>query len=121
MYVGLREPKFQTFPIHAVISVISDSIKKDWQEPENKTFFSQEPIRDVFRFEEDPSAVWNKVPRLDSAFSQVSRSTDLAFEEMGVLRDPMDKRMDLLLKRSWQLVMSNLKPPMATTCVASNL
>lgn len=27
-------------------------------------------------------AVWNKCPRLDVAFSQVSRKTDLAFEDM---------------------------------------
>lgn len=33
----------------------------------------------------------------------------------------MDKQMDLLLKRSWQSIMSNLKPAMATTCVARNL
>lgn len=32
-----------------------------------------------------------------SGMEQVSRSTDLAYEDMGILRDPMDKRMDLLL------------------------
>ncbi|XP_073476117.1 lamina-associated polypeptide 2, isoforms alpha/zeta-like [Aquarana catesbeiana] len=117
MYAGLNEPKGRTFPVH---SVISDAITKEWQDPEKKPFFSRAHKR-RFPFEEDPSAVWHKVPWLDAAFSQVSRSTDLSFEDMGVLKDPMDKRMDLLLNRSWQSIMSNLKPAMATTCVARNL
>ena len=116
MYVGLSEPKGRTFPVH---SVISEVILREWQDPEKKPFFSKSHKR-RFPFEEDPSTVWNKVPKLAAAFSQVSRSTDLSFEDMGILRDPMDKRMDLLLKKAWQSFMVNLKPAMATTCVARN-
>lgn len=50
MYAGLGEPRVQTFLVN---SVISDSIRKEWQELEKRRF----------PFEEDPSAVWNKVPR----------------------------------------------------------
>lgn len=42
------------------------------------------------------NAVWNKSPRLDAA---LSRKMDLAFEDMGLLADPIDKRMDSLLKK----------------------
>ena len=117
MYAGLCEPKGRTFPVH---SVISETILREWQEPEKKPFFSKSHKR-RFPFGEDPSAIWNKVPKLDAAFSQVSRSTDLSFEDMGLLKDPMDKRMDLLLKKAWQSILINLKPAMATTCVARNL
>ena len=117
MYAGLGESKGRVIPVH---SVISETIVREWQDPEKKPFFPKAHKR-RFPFEEDQTAVWNKVPKLDAAFSQVSRSTDLAFEDMGVLRDPMDKRMDLLLKRSWQSIMNGLKPAMATTCVARNL
>ncbi|XP_040195610.1 cactin-like [Rana temporaria] len=40
---------------------------------------------------------------------------------MGILKDPMDKRMDQQLKRAWQSIMGNLKPAMATTCVSRNM
>lgn len=117
MYAGLGDSKGRSFPVH---SVITDMIKKEWLEPEKKPFFSR-AHKKRFPFEENPDSIWNKVPKLDSAFSQVSKSTDLAFEDMGTLKEPMDKRMDLLLKRTWQSVMHNLKPAMATTCVARNL
>lgn len=40
---------------------------------------------------------------------------------MGVLKEPMDKRIEVLLKRSWEVVMAKLKPAIATTVVACNL
>lgn len=64
-------------------------------------------------------ALWNKVPKFDAAFSQVSKSTDLFLEDMGILKDPMDKGMVNNFKRAWQS-MGNLKPAMKTTCVSRN-
>lgn len=58
MYAGLSEPKGHTFLVH---SVISDSIKRDWQETERHFFFSKAHNR-RFPFEEEFSPVWNKVP-----------------------------------------------------------
>lgn len=67
-----------------------------------ESLLSQGPIKGFFPFDEDPVALWNKVPKLDAAFCQFSRSTDLSLEDMGILKDPMDKRMDQQLKRAWQ-------------------
>ena len=117
MYAGLEEPKGRIFPVH---QTISDAIKHEWADPEKKTFFPK-AFKRRFPFDEDPGAPWNKMPKIDAAFSQVSRSTDLAFEDMGILRDPMDKKMDQQLKRSWQSIMGSLKPAMAVTCVSRNL
>ena len=117
MYAGLGDTKSRVFPVH---SLITEMIKKEWLEPEKKPFFSGSHKR-RFPFEENPEAIWNKIPKLDTAFSQVSKSTDLTFEDMGLLKEPMDKRIELLLKITWQSVMNNLKPAMATTCVARNL
>lgn len=33
----------------------------------------------------------------------------------------MDTRMDIVLKRAWETSEANLKPALATTCVARNL
>lgn len=73
----------------------------------------------MFPFEEDDTQVWNKKPRVDAAFLQVSRCTYLAFEDMGVLKDAMDKRVDSL--KALGSTLSNLKPAMASTVVARNI
>lgn len=65
--------------------------------------------------------MWNKSPRLDVALSQVSRKTDLAFEDMRVLADPMDKRMDSLLKKTLDSSLGNLRPATAVKVVARNM
>lgn len=66
-------------------------------DPERKPFFSR-ALKRRFPFSEDSVSVWNKNPKVDAAFSQVSGPTDLTFEDMGALSDVMDKRMDFLLK-----------------------
>lgn len=117
MYEGLGEATGRTFPVH---SVISETIKKEWADPERKPFFPRAHKR-RFPFNDNPESLWNKVPKLDAAFSQVSRSTDLAFEDMGTLKDPMDKKADQQLKKAWQSIVGNLKPAMAMTCVSRNM
>lgn len=113
----LGNKKRKDFPVH---DVLVEAIKNEWKDPERKPFFSR-ALKRRFPFSEGESLVWNKTPRLDAAFSQVSRQTDLAFEDMGVLADPMDRRMDSLLKKSWDSSQGNLKPAMAVTVVARNM
>lgn len=48
-------------------------------------------------FEEDVSQPWNKVPKLDALLSKISKNSHFAFDGMGTLKDPMDKRGDVLL------------------------
>ena len=117
MYEGLGEQEKKYFPVH---DVLIEAIKKEWQDPERKPFFSN-TLKRRFPFSEDPASIWNKVPKLDAAFSQVSRHTDLAFEDMGILSESMDKRMDSLLKKSWDSTLGSLKPAMAATVVARNM
>ena len=117
MYQGLDASKHKVFPVH---KVVSDTIRKEWKDPERGPFFSKS-LRKRFPFEDKDSEAWNKKPKVDAAFSQVSRRTDLAFEDMGILKDPMDKRADSLLKKAWDSTSLSLKPAMASTVVARNL
>ncbi|PIN88341.1 hypothetical protein AB205_0081150 [Aquarana catesbeiana] len=117
MFQGMGEVKHRMFPVH---KFLSETIKREWKDPERAPFFSRS-LKRRFPFEEDSTQVWNKKPRLDAAFSHVSRNTDLAFEDMGILKDPMDKRADSLLKKAWDSTLANLKPAMASTVVARNL
>lgn len=56
MYKGLEEPKGRIFPVH---KVLSDSIRREWADPERKPFFSQGPKR-LFPFDEGAEHPWNK-------------------------------------------------------------
>ena len=117
MYQGLDESKSKVFPVH---KVLFDTIRKEWKDPERGPFFSKN-LKKRFPFNEEDAEVWNKKPCVDAAFSQVSRRTDLAFEDMGVLKDSMDKRADSLLKKAWDSTSLSLKPAMASTVVARNV
>ena len=117
MFQGLEEVKYRTFPVH---KVLSEAVKREWKDPERAPFFSKS-LKRRFPFDEDVAQVWNKKPKLDAAFSKVSRNTDLAFEDMGTLKDNMDKRADALLKKAWDSTLANLKPALASTVVARNL
>lgn len=111
VYQGFGEHKKRVFPVH---EVLVEAVKREWQDPERKPFFLR-ALKRRLKFFEDEASVWTKTPRLDTAFPQVSRHTDLAFEDTGALSDPMDKRMDSLLKKIWDLSLGNLKPAMAVT------
>lgn len=58
---------------------------------------------------------------INLSLTQVSRNTNLAFEDMGILRDTMDKRVNYLFKKAWDSTIVNLKPAMASLVVARNL
>ena len=116
MYQG-NATRTKVFPVH---KSLIDMILREWEQPERRPFFSGS-LKRRFPFESDVSHPWNKVPRLDAPLAKVSRRTDLAFDDLGSLRDPMDKRGDLLLKRAWDASAISLKPALAATCVARNL
>lgn len=117
MYKGLHKRKSRVFPVH---SSLVDTIKLEWDNPERKPFFSSN-LKRRFPFDEDTAQPWNKNPKLDAPLSKVSKNSDLAFDDMGTLKDPMDKRGDILLHRAWDSAVGNLKPALASTCVARNL
>lgn len=77
----------------------------------------------MFSFDDDQAlSVRNMILKLEAPISKVSKNTDLAFEDIGILKDFMDKKTEvLLIKGEWEVIMNNIKPAFATTCVAINL
>ena len=53
--------------------------------------------------------------------SQVSKRSDLSFEDSGVLKEQMDSKTDSLLRKAWDASALSLGPAVASTCVARNL
>ena len=116
MYQGLTKPQSKTIPVH---QSLKDTIRREWAEPEKKlpkfkTWKRRCP------FKEDVEDTFFKVPRLDAALAQVSRQSDLSFEDTGNLKDAMDRRADTSLRRAWEANAAALGPALASVCVARN-
>lgn len=92
MYQSLGEQKRKVFLVY---EVLVEAVKKQWYDPKRKPVFSRAlKCRVLFQ-----RMLWNKSPKLNTAFFQGSGHTDLVFEDIGVLSDSMDKKMDSLLKK----------------------
>lgn len=78
-----------------------------------------QPATKRFPFDDDPQEVWNKNPKLDAPLLKVPKKSSLAFEDMGYLKDCMNKRRDIVLKRAWETSLASLKPELARTCVSN--
>lgn len=74
-----------------------------------------------FTFQCEFEEVFFKCPRLDAPMSQVSKRSDLSFENSGVLKDQMDRKADSLLHKVWDSSAFSLGPAVASTCVVRNL
>lgn len=104
MYQDLGDWKSRV-PIH---EVLLGAIQKEWWDPVRKPFFSRS-LKWRFPFNDDAALICNKFPMLDAPFCQMSKNNYLAFEDMGALRDPLDKRMDALPKKGWEFHLSEFE------------
>ncbi|XP_069615770.1 lamina-associated polypeptide 2, isoforms alpha/zeta-like [Ranitomeya imitator] len=115
MFGGLEQKKRRAFPLNEAIAAL---IKKEWKKPVRKTLLT--PKR-KYPFEEESCSFWEKAPKLDVAIAKASKKFALPFEDMGVLKDPMDKKADAFLKGSWEAAGGGLKPAVAAACTSRSL
>ncbi|CAJ0924433.1 unnamed protein product [Ranitomeya imitator] len=115
MFGGLEQKKRRAFPLNEAIAAL---IKKEWKKPMRKTLLT--PKR-KYPFEEESCSFWEKAPKLDVAIAKASKKFALPFEDMGVLKDPMDKKADAFLKGSWEAAGGGLKPAVAAACTSRSL
>ncbi|KAM9329466.1 uncharacterized protein PAF06_002860 [Gastrophryne carolinensis] len=131
-----------TEPLHAALAVFHDGcikicgINTDAKEPKGKEAKAtkdpkkdskslresrdqKEPRECEWRnLEESDVEQWEKCPKVEAPLAQVSKRLDLSFDDMGSLRDPMDKRADILLKREWDTDSFSLRPLLAADCLS---
>ncbi|KAM9299421.1 rho guanine nucleotide exchange factor 12 [Gastrophryne carolinensis] len=105
---------------HIRRNYLKDMIMEEWKDPYKKMFKSR-GLKCRYPFAEEDSEFWGKCPKLDSSFAKVSKGAGLAFENFGVLCDPLDKQMDSLLKKAWQVESNVLRLILASNCVIRNL
>ncbi|KAM9296560.1 CDK5 and ABL1 enzyme substrate 2 [Gastrophryne carolinensis] len=98
-YPDLASDSSYSFPFH---DYLKDMILEEWKDPSKKVFRSR-GLKRRYPFSKEGSHLWEKCPKLDAPFAKISKGAGLAFEDFGVLNDPLDKKMDSLLKKAWEV------------------
>ncbi|XP_069600694.1 uncharacterized protein [Ranitomeya imitator] len=117
MFGGLRSRKRQVFPIH---QNIRDLVLDEWESPEKKLTTPAE-IKDRFPVDAETASCWSEVPKVDVQIARVAKKTTLPFEDASQLRDPLERKMDGLLRKSWETSASLLNINSVSTCVARSM
>ncbi|XP_069839562.1 lamina-associated polypeptide 2, isoforms alpha/zeta-like [Dendropsophus ebraccatus] len=117
MFEGLAPRKKKVFPLH---KNIKDLIQREWNKPDRK-FFVPRTLKRKYPFDEIETEYWDRPPMVDPAVAKFCKGAFLPFEDTGVLRDPMDKKADGFLRKSWEATAALFKPVAATTSVARSV
>ncbi|XP_069828802.1 lamina-associated polypeptide 2, isoforms alpha/zeta-like [Dendropsophus ebraccatus] len=117
MFGGLEERKKAVFPVHRSVSAL---IKREWSRPDRKGFVPR-AVKRKYPFNDSEHPGWDHPPKIDVAIAKVSKKGSLPFEDLGTLKDPMDKKADGFLKRTWEAAAESFRPSIAGTCVARSM
>ncbi|CAJ0963854.1 unnamed protein product [Ranitomeya imitator] len=112
---GIHTEKQPGFPVH---KSIIDMINNEWELPE-KRLTTPPDFKHRFPLEED-LIKWD-IPKIDVQVARVAKKTALPFEDSSQLKDPLDRKIESLLKKSWETSTSALRYNIASTCVARSL
>ncbi|CAJ0952120.1 unnamed protein product [Ranitomeya imitator] len=115
MFGGLKPKSIKGFPIH---ENIENLILQEWGLPEKGLNVPSE-FQNCFPLEGDCSLF--DMPKVDVQVSRVTKKTALPFEDSSQLKDPMDRKTESLLRKSWETLTNLLRSNVASTCVARSL
>ncbi|XP_069618604.1 cohesin subunit SA-3 [Ranitomeya imitator] len=94
MFSGLDRKKHRSFPVN---EKIKELILREWKKPEKKGALPP-ALKRRYPFDDPVVETWDKAPRLDAAVAKASKKASLPFEDMGTLKDPLDRKADIFLK-----------------------
>ncbi|XP_073532658.1 uncharacterized protein [Phyllobates terribilis] len=117
MFGGLDQRRRCSFPVNDRIKSL---IEREWKKPERKGQLPSSSKR-RYPFEDEDAAKWDKTPKIDVAISKSSKKSTLPFEDLGALKDPLDKKAESFLKQTWESSAGALKPAVAATCTARSM
>ncbi|CAJ0958113.1 unnamed protein product [Ranitomeya imitator] len=117
MFSGLDRKKHRSFPVN---EKIQDLILREWKKPEKKGALPP-ALKRRYPFDDPVVDTWDKAPKLDAAVAKASKKASLPFEDMGTLKDPLDRKADIFLKGTWEMAAGSLRPAVAATCTARSL
>ncbi|XP_041419428.1 lamina-associated polypeptide 2, isoforms alpha/zeta-like isoform X2 [Xenopus laevis] len=103
-----------TFPLHEVIKEI---ILKEWEKTDAK-FPIPPRVQKLYPFTAEEEIIWEKTPKVDAAVSRLSSKTLLPVEDVMSFLNPMDRKMESSLKKTYLALGATCRPALALTSVA---
>ncbi|XP_073444579.1 uncharacterized protein [Dendrobates tinctorius] len=117
MFAGLAEKKSRAFP---VIPAIKALIKREWEKHDQRSFLPSASKR-KYPYSDEELLKWTKVPKVDAVISSTSKQSAIPVEDAGLLADPLDRKAESSLKRSWEATTGIFKPAVASTCTSRSM
>ncbi|CAJ0964669.1 unnamed protein product [Ranitomeya imitator] len=116
MFAGLCQRSRKAFP---VVDTVKTLIKREWDK-QDKGFLPSSAKR-RHPFEDNELAEWMKVPKVDAAVASTSKAGTLPLEDVGLLKDPFDRKADMFLRKVWESTAGAFKPAISSTCTARSV
>ncbi|XP_066431206.1 uncharacterized protein [Eleutherodactylus coqui] len=117
MFGGLRSRRKIMFPVNQTLQQV---IIDEWQEPEKRITVPKE-IRNRLAFATEDVRLYRETPKVDIQIAKVAKKTLLPFEDTSQLSDPMDKKIDGLMKKAWEATSLTIEANIASTSVARSM
>ncbi|XP_066453845.1 uncharacterized protein [Eleutherodactylus coqui] len=117
MFGGLRPRNRIMFPVNDTLKKV---ITDEWASADRHLYLSRE-YKERLRFAEEDVNIYEDVPKVDAQVARMAKKTALPFEDSSHLKDPMDNRVDALMKRAWQTTAYTLESNIAATSVARSM
>ncbi|XP_041439823.1 uncharacterized protein LOC121400553 [Xenopus laevis] len=106
-----------TFPVN---SIIKDLMQAEWKDPSKRADISKR-FKQMFALHKQEISTWENPPAVDIPIARMSRRTTIPVEETSGLKDPMDRRADTALRRSYGAAAELSKPSIAAVSVSRTL
>ena len=114
---SLRAPQSNAvFPVHPLLR---DLIFQDWVKPD-RIFLPPKRFSVLYPLEESFSKKW-VVPTVDAAISCVNKALTCPVDNIHMFKDPVDKRLETLLKASFATAGAVVQPAVAAIGVCQAL
>ncbi|XP_040186348.1 uncharacterized protein LOC120936046 [Rana temporaria] len=113
-YFPFLKRKQILFPLMGEISQI---ILNEWAKPDKK--FSLTRLNKLYPLPESGTQALNSMPVVDASVVRLAKNVTLPMEDSTSFKDPIDRRIDLELKRSYLAAGAACKPAIALTSVSN--
>ncbi|XP_044141513.1 lamina-associated polypeptide 2-like isoform X2 [Bufo gargarizans] len=117
MFGGLKARKKKLFPVN---ENLKDLVIDEWADADKRLYIPRE-FKNRLLFNPEDTKLWDVVPKVDIQVAKVVKRTTLPFEDSAQLKEPMDRKIDGLLKRAWEVSANSINTNIAATSVARSL
>ncbi|XP_041429587.1 lamina-associated polypeptide 2-like isoform X2 [Xenopus laevis] len=102
-----------TFPVHPEIK---DLMSQEWKTYKKTPVETKLSV--LYPFLAEDMQIWDNPPSVDAPVAHLSKKTALPIDDVSALKHPMDRRMEIDLKRAYMTAGATCKPAVAIVSVA---